>query len=143
MGMTEVLVKDDFTLVHGSPRLPLWEYIAHAFTASDNFKCFDTRFCLVGHTHVPFVFEQDEILVNEGHMGSGDILKLGDRRLIINPGGVGQPRDRDPRASYAIYDTEEFAFYNYRVTYDIESTQAKMEKEGLPGFLVTRIAWGV
>jgi predicted phosphodiesterase len=143
LGIPEVLVQGDFTLVHGSPRLPLWEYIAHAFTASDNFRCFDTKYCLVGHTHVPFVFEQDEILVNEGHMASGDILKLGDRRLIINPGGVGQPRDRDPRASYAIYDSEDHALYHYRVSYDIGSTQAKMEKEGLPGFLVTRIARGV
>jgi predicted phosphodiesterase len=143
LGMPEVLVQDDFTLVHGSPRLPLWEYIAHAFTASDNFKCFDTKYCLVGHTHVPFVFEQDEILVNEGYMSSNDILKLGERRLIINPGGVGQPRDRDPRASYAIYDSEDRALYHYRASYDIESTQARMEKEGLPEFLVTRIARGV
>jgi len=143
LGLPDVLVRDDFTLVHGSPRLPFWEYIAHAFTASDNFKCFDTRYCLVGHTHVPFVFEQDEILVNEGYLGSGDILKLGERRLIINPGGVGQPRDRDPRASYAIYDSEEHALYHYRVSYDIKSTQAKMEKEGLPGFLVSRLSWGV
>jgi diadenosine tetraphosphatase ApaH/serine/threonine PP2A family protein phosphatase len=143
LAMPEVLVRDDFTLVHGSPRLPLWEYIAHAFTASDNFKCFDTRYCLVGHTHVPFVFELDEILINQGYMGSDDILKLGDRRLIINPGGVGQPRDRDPRASYAIYDSEEHAIYHYRIAYDIGYTQAKMGKEGLPGFLVTRIAWGV
>ncbi len=87
--------------------------------------------------------EQDEILVNEGYMGSGDILKLGERRLIVNPGGVGQPRDRDPRASYAIYDSDELALYHYRVTYDIESTQARMEKEGLPAFLVSRIGWGV
>jgi len=143
LALPEVVVRDDFTLVHGSPRLPLWEYIAHAFTASDNFKCYDTKYCLVGHTHVPFVFEQDEILVNEGYMGNGDVLALGDRRLIINPGGVGQPRDRDPRASYAIYDSDEHAIYNYRVVYDIESTQAKMEKEGLPEFLVTRIARGV
>lgn len=143
LGMPEVLVRDDFTLVHGSPRMPLWEYIAHAFTASDNFKCFETRYCLVGHTHVPFVFEQDDLSVNEGYLGSGDVLKLGDGRLIVNPGGVGQPRDRDPRAGYAIYDSEEHALYHYRVPYDIEATQAKMEKEGLPGFLITRIARGV
>ena len=143
LGLPEVLVQDDFTLVHGSPRFPLWEYIAHAFTASDNFRCFDTKYCLVGHTHVPFVFEQDEILVNEGYMGDDDILKMGERRLIINPGGVGQPRDGNPCASYAIFNSEDRALYHYRVSYDVESTQARMEKEGLPEFLITRIARGV
>jgi diadenosine tetraphosphatase ApaH/serine/threonine PP2A family protein phosphatase len=143
LGMPEVLVLDDFTLVHGSPRLPLWEYIAHAFTASDNFSCFDTKYCLVGHTHVPFVFEQDEILVNGGQMRNGDTLKLGERRLIINPGGVGQPRDGDPRAGYAIYDSEEHALCHYRVAYDIGATQARMEKEGLPRYLVNRLGEGV
>jgi diadenosine tetraphosphatase ApaH/serine/threonine PP2A family protein phosphatase len=143
LDLPEVLVQDEFTLVHGSPRLPIWEYIAHAFTASDNFECFETRYCLVGHTHVPFVFEQEGIAVNEGYMGNGDILKLGGGRLIINPGGVGQPRDRDPRASYAIYDSDENVLSHYRVDYDIEATQARMEKEGLPEFLIARLARGV
>jgi diadenosine tetraphosphatase ApaH/serine/threonine PP2A family protein phosphatase len=71
------------------------------------------------------------------------MLVLGDNRLIINPGGVGQPRDRDPRASYAIFDAEEMVLHNYRVTYDVAATQRKMERAGLPDFLVSRIAWGV
>jgi diadenosine tetraphosphatase ApaH/serine/threonine PP2A family protein phosphatase len=73
----------------------------------------------------------------------GDMLVLGDNRLIINPGGVGQPRDRDPRASYAIFDAEEMVLHNYRVTYDVAATQEKMRKADLPDFLVSRIAWGI
>lgn len=141
--LPEVIVEGDFTLVHGSPRLPVWEYVMHAFTASDNFRYFDTSFCLNGHTHVPFVFEQDGPLVNESYMKSGDMLVLGDKRLIINPGGVGQPRDRDPRAAYGVYDSEKQVIHHYRVEYDIELTQAKMEKAGLPPFLINRLGLGV
>ena len=143
LGLPDLVVKDNFTIVHGSPRQPVWEYIAHSFTAADNFRCFDTRFCIVGHTHVPFLFKHDGVEVREGILHDGDMLVLGDNRLIINPGGVGQPRDRDPRASYAIFDAEEMVLHNYRVTYDVAATQEKMEKAGLPDFLISRIAWGV
>lgn len=142
-GLPELVVEDDFTIVHGSPRQPVWEYIAHSFTAADNFRCFATRFCLVGHTHTPFLFEHDGTEVNGSLLHDGDMLVLGNNRLIINPGGVGQPRDRDPRASYAILDTDEMVLHNYRVAYDVAATQKKMEEAGLPDFLVSRIAWGV
>jgi diadenosine tetraphosphatase ApaH/serine/threonine PP2A family protein phosphatase len=143
LGLPEMLVKDDFTLVHGSPRQPIWEYIAHVFTATENFKHFDTRFCLAGHTHVPFVFAEDGREISQGLLQDGDLLMLGDNRLIINPGGVGQPRDGDPRASYAVYDSEEIVIHNYRVSYDIGATQEKMEQAGLPAALVSRIGWGI
>jgi diadenosine tetraphosphatase ApaH/serine/threonine PP2A family protein phosphatase len=143
LDLPEIIVEGDFTIVHGSPRLPAWEYIAYSFTATDNFKYFDTRYCLVGHTHVPFVFEEDEGMANEGYMRHGDMLALGDKRLIINPGGVGQPRDHDPKASYAIYDSDEHTIFHYRVPYDVSVTQDKMEQAGLPHFLITRLASGI
>lgn len=142
-GLCELAVEDDFTIVHGSPRQPVWEYIAHTITAEDNFRRFDTRFCMAGHTHVPYLFTSDGVEVNGSILRDGDMLVLGDNRLIINPGSVGQPRDRDPRASYAIFDAEEMVLHNYRVTYDVTSTQQKMQRAGLPDFLVSRIAWGV
>jgi diadenosine tetraphosphatase ApaH/serine/threonine PP2A family protein phosphatase len=143
LGLPDLLVEGYFTLVHGSPRQPVWEYIAHSFTAADNFRYFATRFCLVGHTHVPFLFEHDGAEVSGSVLRDGDVLVMENNRLIINPGAVGQPRDRDPRASYAIFDDEEMVLRNYRVTYDVAATQGKMEKAGLPDFLVSRIAWGV
>ncbi|MCX5996044.1 MAG: metallophosphoesterase family protein [Chloroflexi bacterium] len=142
-GLPDLLVEDDFTIVHGSPRQPVWEYISHSFTAADNFRYFATRFCLVGHTHVPFLFEHDGAEVSGSVLRDGDVLVMGDNRLIINPGSVGQPRDREPRASYLIFDADEMMLRNYRVTYDVTATQEKMERADLPDFLVSRIAWGI
>lgn len=142
-GLPELLIEGDFTIVHGSPGQPVWEYVSHRYTAVHNFRLFTTRFCLVGHTHVPFLFENDGDEVAGSAMHDGDCLVLGDNRMIINPGGVGQPRDRDPRASYAIFDADEGVLYNYRVSYDVQATQQKMEMADLPDFLVSRIAWGI
>ena len=141
--LPELIIEGDFTIVHGSPRQPAWEYIAYGFTATDNFPYFDTRYCLVGHTHIPFVFEEAEGMANEGYLGHGDSLELGEKRLIINPGGVGQPRDNDPRASYAVYDSETRTLAHYRVAYDLAVTQEKMEEAGLPHFLISRLASGI
>lgn len=141
--LPESVVEGDFTLVHGSPSAPVWEYITSSFSAMKNFKYFNTQFCLVGHSHVPYYFEYDELLVQEGYLADGDTLKLGETRLIINPGGVGQPRDRDPRASYAVYDSEQGTISHYRCDYDVGVTQEKMEQAGLPGFLISRLDWGL
>ena len=70
-------------------------------------------------------------------------LALGRSRLIINPGGVGQPRDGDPRASYAIYDNEIGMVSIYRIPYDINVTQNRMVKHNLPVRLVARLSQGV
>ena len=139
-----VIEKGDFTLAHGSPREPIWEYILSTGIAEVNFAYFKSTFCLVGHSHLPLVFHLD---------GTGacfvsrflpdEELSLGESRLIINPGGVGQPRDGDPRASYAIYDSESRLVTLYRVPYDIHATQAKMVAQGLPMRLVTRLSYGM
>ena len=71
------------------------------------------------------------------------MLALGEKRLIINPGGVGQPRDGDPRASYAIYDSEARSVTQCRIPYDIGATQARMVEHRLPMRLVTRLSYGV
>jgi len=136
-----ILTRGEFTIVHGSPRDPLYEYIFSAAIAAGNFQSFDTRYCLVGHTHVPGIFKQS---------GIGDIkvsvsaaLSLGKGRLIVNPGSVGQPRDGDPRASYALYDETEGVIYNYRIPYDIAAVQRKMKGARLPEFLSQRLSEGL
>ena len=63
-------------------------------------------------------------------------------KYVINVGSVGQPRDHDPRASYVFYDSEEGAVFHHRVEYDVETTQEKMRRNGLPEFLVERLASG-
>ncbi len=139
-----VIQKDDFTLVHGSPRDPIWEYLFSTSTAKENFAHFQSPFCLVGHSHVPLVFEYDEAgacFLKE--FPAEATLTLAKNRLIINPGGVGQPRDSDPRASYATYDSETRVIMHYRIPYDIGVTQARMAEYRLPGNLITRLSSGV
>ena len=137
------LHQDDFTLAHGSPREPIWEYILSTQTAKANFAYFDTRFCLIGHSHVPLIFDLDQANLCQLHQLPGELfLKQEENRLIINCGGVGQPRDGDPRASYAILDDEKGVIYHYRVHYDISTTQQKMVKAGLPLRLANRLSYG-
>jgi len=138
-----VIEEDDFTLVHGSPREPIWEYLISSGLAKENFAYFKSQFCLVGHSHAPLVFSYNESGACSPSQFSANIgLALGRNRLIINPGGVGQPRDSDPRASYAIYDSETRLIRLYRVPYDIRSTQDKMVAYGLPMRLVSRLSYG-
>ncbi len=134
----------DFTLVHGSPREPIWEYLISTGIAKENFAYFKSQFCLVGHSHVPLVFSYDENGVCSASRFSPNVkLALGSTRLIINPGGVGQPRDGDPQASYAIYGSETQQIKLYRVPYDIRATQDRMVARGLPLRLVSRLSYGM
>jgi len=142
-------VEGDFTLAHASPRYPVWEYILDPLTASENFNWFQTEFCLVGHTHVPVIFEERlngfrKVNVRPPQYGQGhDALFLGPERLIINPGSVGQPRDSDPRAAYALLDTESMTWSYQRAPYAIREVQERMEKFGMPKRLVNRLAYGI
>jgi diadenosine tetraphosphatase ApaH/serine/threonine PP2A family protein phosphatase len=135
--------KDDFTLVHGSPRDPIWEYLVSISIAVRNFAFFRSPFCLVGHSHVPVVFKKDENgSCQPVGLSPGIGILLAKNRLIINPGAVGQPRDGDPRASYAIYDSESQMIRLYRIPYDIDTTQNRMMQAGLPVQLITRLKYG-
>ena len=142
-------VEGDFTLAHASPRHPVWEYILDPTTAAENFSYFETNYCLVGHTHVPVIFEEQingfrRINVSQPTYGQRrDPILLGSERLIINPGSVGQPRDSDPRAAYALLDTESKRWVYQRVAYPIHEVQERMEKHGMPKRLVNRLAYGI
>ena len=276
INLPERLEIDECTLVHGSPYGPLWEYLTSEVLAERSFQYFNSRFCLVGHTHVPVIFQQPYTLSNEptekldpldedtaemstvaitsqlaeqaenalleaeqeartqaalaealdpaesvpqthlngnehmearetptedaegeetppdGHdivayeiadktTPENDILHAEDRlnneieellellglsqsmvqvtnemltppeeqwappekyRAIINPGGVGQPRDGDPRAAFMIYDSEQNTFTFYRIPYNFEKTQEKIILAGLPQYLAVRLAYG-
>ena len=142
--LPQLIELGDFTLVHGSPREPIWEYLLSVSNARENFDFFQTRYCLVGHSHVPLLFKQGETGSCSFSQPSTDIgLALGEGRLIFNPGGVGQPRDGDPRASYAIYESEARIVRLYRVPYDIEATQARMLEHKLPIRLIDRLSYGM
>ena len=133
-----------FTLVHGSPRDPTWEYVYTSAIARANLSRFDTQHCLVGHTHVPLVFRERKTGAMEAIVGEpGHTFKLDRARLIINPGSVGQPRDGDPRACAMILDTDKNELQWHRVEYPIERTQKLMTDVGLPRRLIARLKFGL
>lgn len=136
------LLKEPFTLVHASPRQPVWEYILDGYTAAVNFSYFDTPYCLVGHTHVPGAFEQENNHIYARQPDYNQPQSLSEARRIINPGSVGQPRDSDPRAAYALLDLDTMTWEYRRVEYPIEQTQEQMRQIGMPDRLVTRLAHG-
>ncbi|MBI5303278.1 MAG: metallophosphoesterase family protein [Chloroflexi bacterium] len=135
---------DRFTLIHGSPRYPIWEYVLTPAVARINFDFFDTRICLMGHTHVPVIFRHipDERRATAETLIEGVPTPLADGRMMINPGSVGQPRDGDPRAAYAVLDSDAWSITHRRVEYDIAATQKKMEQLNLPARLIARLSYG-
>ncbi len=132
-----------FTLAHASPRQPIWEYILDPETAAANFEHFDTPYCLVGHTHVPVIYQANrEFEVFATPPDYDNPLQLTADRFIINPGSVGQPRDANPDASYALLDTDSLIWQYKRTPYSIEKTQAQMREANMPDRLVERLAYG-
>jgi len=131
-----------FTLAHGSPSDPIWEYVDSPEVAQANLAAFETPYCLVGHTHVPVVFRESRGRVKAMLAHQGARLALDGRRMILNPGSVGQPRDGDPRSSYMLIDTDAAQATWHRVEYDIGATQAAMAAAGLPPRLARRLSFG-
>ncbi|MCS6994938.1 MAG: metallophosphatase family protein [Anaerolineales bacterium] len=139
----ETQVRENVSLAHGSPRDPVWEYILNTLVARLNFEAFQTPYCFVGHSHIQCMFRLDV----ERDRVSLDILRPNEiyplqPRAILNPGSVGQPRDRDPRASYAIFDTETESWEPRRVAYDIESVQKRIRAAALPEKHAMRLSEG-
>ena len=131
------------TRAHGSLREPLWEYLTTIPAAKAQFAAQQTRLSIVGHTHTPLVIhEEDDGEISAEVPGEADIVFVRDGRHCINPGGVGQPRDGDPRASYAVLNLATGTASFYRVAYDIGAVQSRMRAAGLPEPLIDRLARG-
>ena len=129
----QTVVIDDVTLVHGSPRQPTLEYLLDTNTAYENMAYFETNYCLIGHSHIPLIFslENSESEVRLSFPPPGQTQQL-QPRAILNPGSVGQPRDRDRRASYALFDPEFETWVVKRVEYNINATQEDMRAADMP-----------
>ena len=138
-----VATSSPFTLVHGSLRAPLWEYLLDRESASSTFGLLPTRFCLVGHSHIPFVCQENQGEPRFAEFPQDHRFAMGDERCIFNPGGVGQPRDHDPRPSYCVYDSQRMTVERRRVAYDIPATQERMRQARLPWQLIDRLQYGV
>jgi predicted phosphodiesterase len=142
-GLPTMAIAEPFTLVHGSLRSHLEEYLLQRESALATLALLGTRFCLVGHSHVPFLCRENQGSPEFLRFTEDEVYPLGDERMIINPGSVGQPRDRDPRASYAVYDSRNATIQRRRVDYAIDRTQEKMQGAGLPQYLIDRLSHGV
>jgi predicted phosphodiesterase len=131
-----------FAICHGSPR----DEDAYIFSDRDalvNFRDFDARVCFFGHSHIPSVFTLEPHGIRVEVVYGAHVRRLEEgRRYLINPGSVGQPRDRNPAASFAIYDTGKKCVFFERVAYDAESTRQKIYRSGLPGMLGDRLLVG-
>ncbi|MBI4843038.1 MAG: metallophosphoesterase family protein [Nitrospirae bacterium] len=137
--LSSSIKKSGMLLVHASPKDPLeWEYVTNAGEADANFSFFSEKACFIGHTHTPAIIE----LSPEGKINffrNGSEIKDG-HRYIIDVGSVGQPRDGNPEAAYALYSGG--AVEIKRVPYDILLTQKKMREAGLPSYLIERLSEG-
>ena len=136
-------VRGEVSLVHGSPRDSVWEYILNTLSARLNFDHFTTPWCFVGHSHLQCMFQldvnTDRVSLSQIRAGEHVLLRP---RAILNPGSVGQPRDRDPRAAYAIYHTDTHVWEPRRAAYNIPEVQARIREAGLPEKQAIRIAEG-
>jgi predicted phosphodiesterase len=137
------LEREGMLLCHGSP-YDEDEYIFTDGHAEQIFEGTAANLILFGHTHLPAIFwTGDRGAVFGAIVSEGATVKLDPaRRYLINPGSVGQPRDRNPEASFAIIDTKKRSVQFVRVPYDIGKTQAAILKAGLPSILAYRLTYG-
>jgi len=113
--------------VHSTPTNPeRWNYIFSKEEAARYFPAFEEPVCFIGHSHIPAEFQSPD-----------------GKQRIINIGSIGQPRDRDPRLSFVIFDSKDGEVERVRLEYDIGSAAAKIRDAGLPGFLAERLTWGI
>lgn len=138
---------DEIAICHGSA-IDEDTYIFSAYDAHIAFETLPHAVVFFGHTHVPSLFELRATDCGQEldvRLLSGRRLVIDldpERRYMINPGSVGQPRDRDPRAAYAIYDTEQRRLYLYRVTYRVAMARRRILQAGLPPVLGDRLLYG-
>jgi predicted phosphodiesterase len=131
----------DVTLCHGSLRDPLWEYVTNAKSAEASLALARTSHCCAGHTHVPSLFRagREE---QPGRVAYNAPYPLAPR-AFLNPGSVGQPRDEDPRAAYAVIDVAAGNITFHRSAYPVEEAQRRIRARGLPAIFADRLGFGL
>jgi diadenosine tetraphosphatase ApaH/serine/threonine PP2A family protein phosphatase len=134
-------------LYHASPRDPVWEYVLAVDQARECIEEQSARVSFIGHSHVALWFSDGPGPVSVGDAGGGQAeggrkLDVSEKRWLLNPGSVGQPRDGDPRAAWLELDTDEWNVIYHRETYDIDGAAAAIREAGLPEQLADRLYVG-
>ncbi len=128
---------DQFVMVHASPTNPAhWYYVLSDEEARIEMQAFSQPLCFIGHSHVPVVYSNSEIIKQ------AEVSFEQNKKYIVNVGSVGQPRDRDPRSCVVIYDTEAHHIRYHRLEYDVHTTYKRIIEAGLPNFLAERLLIG-
>jgi predicted phosphodiesterase len=138
------IIDETLEICHGAP----FDEDYYIFDANDARRGLDSSrrpLCLFGHTHLPVVFELgpsglDGFLPDES--GQTQLELSQGTRYLVNVGSVGQPRDGDPRAAFAIYDAGAGTLLMRRIAYDVEGAQRRILSVGLPASLANRLAIG-
>jgi len=132
----------DFILVHGTLDCPKdFDYLESGSQAAQSFVVMDRSICFVGHTHIPGIFIKKNNKVS-------DLLKFDKVTVdpgchyIVNVGSVGQPRDRNPKAAYCIFDSSEKTIEIKRIEYNVSVAKKKILDSGLPSELGARLVSG-
>jgi diadenosine tetraphosphatase ApaH/serine/threonine PP2A family protein phosphatase len=136
-------VEGGYSLVHGSPRDPVWEYIASAPVARANLAVLETPIGLHGHTHVPVAWAERDGRLAGIAPEPGAAIRLDGPKALLNPGSVGQPRDGNPAASWLELDTDAATATWRRIPYDVEAVRAAIADAGLPARLGDRLRAGL
>jgi diadenosine tetraphosphatase ApaH/serine/threonine PP2A family protein phosphatase len=128
-------------LVHASPADPEhWHYVLSPVEARVELEAFEEAVCFIGHSHYPGTFQRRDGRVR--YTRDEEIRLEAGSRYLINVGAVGQPRDGDPRAAYALYDDVERTVRHVRLEYDVAAAMKRILDAGLPRFLAERLQWG-
>lgn len=138
--------RENWMMVHGSPRDPLDEYMLTIEHAAKSIPFMKARLCFLGHSHHPLHFWYDQAsqqIAMKELLGQEEVSLNDENQHFLNPGSVGQPRDNNAKASCAIFDTEHLTFKILRTEYDIAFVQEEMRKQQLPEYLINRLQNGV
>jgi diadenosine tetraphosphatase ApaH/serine/threonine PP2A family protein phosphatase len=143
--LPKVLEMGSATLVHASLRDPIMEYVVEESVARESLQELATPLLFHGHTHIPAIWSMQDGVAHTTHIGTEAIpLRTGS---LVNAGSVGQPRDRDPRAAWLLWERDELGaglgtVTWRRVEYNIPAAQEAIDAAGLPDFLASRLDVG-
>lgn len=138
-----VVMEDKTVVVHSTPDDPeMWMYLTQIEQARVYFEETDFSIALFGHSHLPTVFVADQKGGVWEWRARGRLRLTSERRYMINPGSVGQPRDGDPRAAWGVYNSDRREFIFYRGEYAVDHVAEKILRAGLPPILAERLYEG-
>jgi diadenosine tetraphosphatase ApaH/serine/threonine PP2A family protein phosphatase len=131
----------DVLFVHASPEAPEeWRYVLSPADAQYEMATYPEPLCFIGHSHYPGAFALEGSRIR--YTRDAEIRLEPGRRYLVNVGSVGQPRDGDPRAAYALHDEAAGRVRHVRIDYDVAAAGERIRSAGLPDFLAARLEWG-